>query len=60
VCAEREKRLDIEEVIAEQRKLRDTLTKELEMLTKRSKVVEAMVLTAEEELEAFQASEKMK
>jgi len=54
VCSEREKRVDIEEVIAEERATREALLKDLEQSKKRAKIVVDLVEEAEEELEAFQ------
>ena len=49
-------RLDIEEGLAEEKKIRDTLNKELEALQKKAKVIDVGVKNAENELEAFQVS----
>ena len=54
MCSEREKRVDIEEVIASERASRDSLLKELETAMKRAKVVIDLVEQAQEELEEFQ------
>ena len=47
-------RLDIEEALAEEKKTRDTLNKELEALQKKAKIIDVGVKNAENELEAFQ------
>ena len=47
-------RLDIEEGLAEEKKVRDTLNKELEALQKKAKIIDIGVKNAESELEAFQ------
>ena len=54
MCNEREKRVDIEEVIASERMVRDALIKDLEQGKKRAKIVVDLVEEAEEEIEAFQ------
>ena len=46
--------MDIEEGLAEEKKGRDSLSKDLEALHKKAKVIEAGVKSAETELEAFQ------
>jgi len=56
MCNEREKRVDIEEVIASERTVRDAIIKDLEQGKKRAKIVVDLVEEAEEELEAFQVS----
>jgi len=53
---EREKRVDIEEVISSERAVRDGLIKDLEAGKKRAKIVIDLVEEAEEDLEAFQVS----
>ncbi|XP_074839653.1 cilia- and flagella-associated protein 44 [Carettochelys insculpta] len=50
----REKRLDIEEALVEEKKVIDNLKKEYDALAKKVKVVGASLDTAEGELEAFQ------
>ena len=54
VCQLREKRLDLEEATAEEKKVADTLKKELDALTKKAKVIDGALMTAEADLEAFQ------
>ena len=54
MCQLREKRLDLEEATAEEKKVADTLKKELDALTKKAKVIDGALMTAEADLEAFQ------
>ncbi|XP_038610697.1 cilia- and flagella-associated protein 44 isoform X3 [Tachyglossus aculeatus] len=49
----REKRLDIEDALAEEKKLLDNLKKEHDMLAKKVKVVGSSLAMAEEDLEAY-------
>ena len=56
---EREKRVDIEEVISSERAVRDALIKDLEAGKKRAKIVIDLVEEAEEDLEAFQVSSEV-
>lgn len=58
-CLQREKRLDIEEALAEERKNKETLIKEIDGLQRRAKIVEGATKTAEQELEAFQVGRRM-
>ena len=53
-CELREKRLDLEEIIAEEKKTSDALKKEYDALVKKSKVIDSGLKTAEADLEAFQ------
>jgi hypothetical protein len=55
-CQLREKRLDIEEALSEEKKINETLKKELESLQKRAKIIDSNLRTAEGDLEAFQVS----
>ena len=55
-CALREKRLDIEEALTDEKKNRDTFNKELEGLQKKAKVIDTTLKAAENELEAFQVN----
>ena len=48
------RRLDIEEALTEEKKNRDSFSKELEGYNKKSKIIEAGLKSAENELEAFQ------
>ncbi|XP_016055705.1 PREDICTED: cilia- and flagella-associated protein 44 [Miniopterus natalensis] len=50
----REKRLDIEEALVEEKKIIDNLKKEYDTLSKKVKVVAANLNAAEEDLEAYQ------
>jgi cyanate lyase len=50
----REKRLDIEEELVEEKKNKDTMNKELEALQKRAKIIDSALYNAELALEAFQ------
>nr|DBA34597.1 TPA: hypothetical protein GDO54_002143 [Pyxicephalus adspersus] len=56
----REKRLDIEEALAEEKKLVDNLKKEYDALAKKVKIVEVNLKSAEVELEAFQREKQQK
>ncbi|KAF6034679.1 hypothetical protein EB796_007012 [Bugula neritina] len=56
----REKRLDIEEVLAEEKKNRDQLIKDSENITKKTKVILAGLKSAESDLEAFQLEKQQK
>lgn len=53
-CQLREKRLDIEEALVEEKKTNDTLKKELDGFHKKSKVIDNGLKTAQQDLEAFQ------
>lgn len=55
-CMLREKRLDVEEALAEEKKNRDAMVKDLENMHKKAKVIEAASKAAEQELEAFQVN----
>uniref|UniRef100_A0ABM0LYK4 Myosin-2 heavy chain-like n=1 Tax=Saccoglossus kowalevskii TaxID=10224 RepID=A0ABM0LYK4_SACKO len=54
VCAMREKRLDIEEAMADEKKLHDNMKKDSETLQKKAKIIDSNLRTAEADLEAFQ------
>ncbi|XP_075762751.1 cilia- and flagella-associated protein 44 isoform X2 [Pelodiscus sinensis] len=56
----REKRLDIEEALVEEKKVIDNLKKEYDALAKKVKVVQASFDTAEGELEAFQREKQQR
>ncbi|XP_040277654.1 cilia- and flagella-associated protein 44, partial [Bufo bufo] len=56
----REKRLDIEEALVEEKKVVDNLKKESDALAKKVKIVEVNLKTAEAELEAFQREKQQK
>ena len=56
IVDEREKRLDIEEVIYGEKKLQSLITKDLEYLVKRSKTLEGLAAAADNELIAFQVT----
>ncbi len=53
-CALREKRLDFEELLAEEKKIAESLKKEVDALTKKQKIIDNGLKTAEADLEAFQ------
>lgn len=53
-CQLREKRLDYEEELAEEKKILDSLKKESESLQKKSKIIDAALRQAENDLEEFQ------
>lgn len=55
-CALREKRLDIEELMAEEKKTAEALKKETDALIKKQKIIENGLKTAEADLEQFQVS----
>jgi hypothetical protein len=59
-CRQREKRLDIEESLAEEKKNREALAKEVDAMQKKAKVIEMAAKTAEQELEAFQLEKQRK
>ncbi|XP_075710812.1 cilia- and flagella-associated protein 44 isoform X1 [Rhinoderma darwinii] len=56
----REKRLDIEEALVEEKKIMDNLKKECDTLAKKVRIVEVNLKTAEAELEAFQREKQQK
>ncbi|XP_077985504.1 cilia- and flagella-associated protein 44-like isoform X2 [Glandiceps talaboti] len=60
VCALREKRLDIEDAMAEEKRSHDGLKKELETLQKKAKIIDSSLRTAEADLEAFQLEKQQK
>jgi len=53
-CVLREKRLDAEEQLTEERGTRDAMLKDLDALQKRAKTTESATKMVEQELEAFQ------
>lgn len=53
-CELREKRLDLEDALAEEKKQLEITKKELESLKKKAKVMEAGVKTAHNDMQAFQ------
>jgi len=53
-CLLREKRLDVEEQLTEERQTKDSMVKELDLMHKRAKLAEAAMKTVEQELESFQ------
>jgi len=53
-CLLREKRLDVEELLAEEQLNKETVIKELDTMHKRAKLIESAMKTVEQELEAFQ------
>ena len=55
-CALRERKLDIEESLADEKKNKETLQKEVEGLQKKAKIIDGALKNAESELEAFQVS----
>ncbi|XP_048254045.1 cilia- and flagella-associated protein 44-like isoform X2 [Haliotis rufescens] len=59
-CQLREKRLDLEEALAEERKNQDTMKKELEGLSKKARVIDGALKTAQNDLEAFQLEKQQK
>ena len=59
-CLIREKRLDVEEEMTEEKKTLDILRKDLEIFTKKQRIVETTLKQAQNELEAFQVKSKFK
>ncbi|XP_053372820.1 cilia- and flagella-associated protein 44-like [Mercenaria mercenaria] len=59
-CQLREKRLDIEEALVEEKKTNDTLKKELDSFHKKSKIIDNGLKTAQQDLEAFQLEKQQK
>ncbi|XP_060071995.1 cilia- and flagella-associated protein 44-like [Ylistrum balloti] len=59
-CQLREKRLDIEEALAEEKKNNESLKKELDSFNKKAKVIDAGLKTAANDLEAFQLEKQQK
>lgn len=55
-CQLREKKLDIEEALQEEKKNNDGLKKDIESNNKKLKVVDSALKAAQNELEAFQVS----
>ena len=53
-CQLREKRLDIEEALTEEKKVNETWKKEVDGLNKKSKIIGSALTTAQQDLEAFQ------
>lgn len=56
VCQLRERRLDLEEELAEEKKTSETLKKEYDALVKKAKIIDSALKTAEADLEAFQVA----
>ena len=56
VCQLRERRLVLEEELAEEKKTSETLKKESDALIKKAKIIDGALKTAEADLEAFQVS----
>lgn len=54
VCQMRERRLDLEEELAEEKKTSEALKKEYDALVKKEKIIDSALNTAEQDLEAFQ------
>ena len=59
VCQMRERRLDLEEELAEEKKTSEALKKEYDALVKKEKVIDSALNTAEQDLEAFQVRLKV-
>lgn len=59
-CQLREKRLDFEEEVAEEKKILDALKKESESLQKKSKVIDSALRQAVNDLEEFQVRNRWK
>merc|ERR1712048_1267581 len=60
VCQLREKKLDLEEAIVEEKKVHDVLKKELDALTKKVKIIDNGLKSAKSDLEAFQREKQQK
>ncbi|XP_067037270.1 cilia- and flagella-associated protein 44-like isoform X2 [Acropora muricata] len=60
VCQLRERRLDLEEEVADEKKTSETLKKEYDALVKKAKVIDGALKTAEADLEAFQREKQQK
>nr|CAB3230210.1 WD repeat-containing protein 52-like [Phallusia mammillata] len=56
----RERRLDLEEALAEEKKLAETLKKDVDALGKKAKVMESQLKNALDDLEAFQVEKQGK
>ena len=56
MCQLRERRLDLEEELAEEKKTSETLKKEYDALVKKAKIIDSALKTAEADLEAFQVT----
>jgi len=56
----REKKLDLEEAIVEEKKVHDVLKKELDALTKKVKIIDNGLKSAKSDLEAFQREKQQK
>ncbi|KAK7105366.1 cilia- and flagella-associated protein 44-like [Littorina saxatilis] len=56
----RERRLDCEEALAEEKKNSETLKKELEGLQKKARIIDSSLKTAQNDLEAFQLEKQQK
>ncbi|XP_021372219.1 cilia- and flagella-associated protein 44-like isoform X2 [Mizuhopecten yessoensis] len=59
-CQMREKRLDIEEALTEEKKNNEALKKELDSFNRKAKVIDAGLKTAANDLEAFQLEKQQK
>lgn len=60
VCQLRERRLVLEEELAEEKKTSETLKKESDALIKKAKIIDGALKTAEADLEAFQREKQQK
>lgn len=60
VCQFRERRLDLEENIAEEKRNLELLKKEQDALNKRAKIIESSLKQAQQELENFQKEKQKK
>ena len=58
-CLQREKKLDVEEALTEEKKNRDAMARELEAMQKKAKSTETVAKAALQELEAFQVFESI-
>ena len=58
MCQLRERRLDLEEELAEEKKTSETLKKEYDALVKKAKIIDSALKTAEADLEAFQVNHR--
>ena len=56
MCQLRERRLDLEEELAEEKKTSETLKKEYDAPVKKAKVIDSALKTSEADLEVFQVN----
>ncbi|XP_059142623.1 cilia- and flagella-associated protein 44-like isoform X2 [Physella acuta] len=59
-CMLREKRLDLEELLTDEKKNQDVQKKELDSLQKKAKIIDSQLKTAQDDLEDFQLEKQRK